>query len=41
MKSLNHIYRSIWFEALNAWVAVSELASAKGKRGLRIVETKR
>lgn len=30
--SLNHIYRTIWSEALNAWVAVSELTSAKGKR---------
>ena len=30
--SLNHTYRSIWSEALNAWVAVSELTSAKGKR---------
>lgn len=38
---MNHIYRSIWFEALNAWVAVSELTRAKGKRGLRIAEMKR
>ncbi len=30
--SLNHIFRSIWSEALNTWVAVSELTSAKGKR---------
>src|SRR3989338_7221672 len=30
--SLNHIYRSIWSEVLNAWVAVSELTSSKGKR---------
>ena len=28
----NHIFRTIWSEVLNAWVAVSELASAKGKR---------
>ena len=30
--SLNHIFRTIWSEVLNAWVAVSELVSAKGKR---------
>jgi len=30
--SLNHIFRTIWSEVLSAWVAVSELASAKGKR---------
>lgn len=30
--SLNHNFRTIWSEVLNAWVAVSELASAKGKR---------
>src|SRR3989338_6814750 len=30
--SLNHIFRTVWSEVLNAWVAVSELASAKGKR---------
>ena len=30
--SLNHIFRSIWSDALNTWVAVSEITSAKGKR---------
>lgn len=30
--SLNHVYRTIWSEVLNAWVAVSELTKAKGKR---------
>lgn len=30
--SINHIFRTIWSEVLNAWVAVSELVSAKGKR---------
>ncbi len=30
--SLNHIFRTIWSDALNTWVAVSELTSAKGKR---------
>jgi filamentous hemagglutinin family protein len=30
--SLNHIFRAIWSEALNTWVAVSEITSAKGKR---------
>ena len=29
---MNHIFHSVWSEALNTWVAVSELASAKGKR---------
>jgi len=29
--SLNHIFRTIWSEALNTWVAVSELTPAKGK----------
>lgn len=31
MKSLNHIFRTIWSEALNTWVAVSELTPSKGK----------
>jgi filamentous hemagglutinin family protein len=30
--SLNHIFRTIWSDALNTWVAVSEITSAKGKR---------
>src|SRR3989338_3512287 len=30
--SLNHIFRTVWSEVLNALVAVSELASAKCKR---------
>jgi len=30
--SLNKIYRTIWSEALSAWVAVSELVKSKGKR---------
>ena len=29
--SLNHIFRTIWSDALNTWVAVSEITSAKGK----------
>ena len=29
---MNHIFRSIWSEALNTWVAVSEITMAKGKR---------
>jgi len=29
--SLNHIFRTIWSEALNTWVAVSELTPSKGK----------
>ncbi len=29
---MNHIFRSIWSNVLNTWVAVSELTSAKGKR---------
>ncbi|MDP2760236.1 MAG: filamentous hemagglutinin N-terminal domain-containing protein, partial [Sideroxyarcus sp.] len=32
MHSLNQIYRTIWSEALNTWVAVSELVKSKGKR---------
>ena len=32
MKSLNHIFRSIWSEALGAWIAVSEITKTKGKR---------
>jgi len=30
--SLNYIFRTIWSDALNTWVAVSEITSAKGKR---------
>jgi filamentous hemagglutinin family protein len=30
--SLNHIFRVIWSDALNTWIAVSELTRAKGKR---------
>jgi len=37
MKSLNHIYRTIWSEALGAWVAVSEITKAKGKRSVSSV----
>ncbi|MCX7066998.1 MAG: filamentous hemagglutinin N-terminal domain-containing protein [Methylococcales bacterium] len=29
---MNHIYRSIWNEALSAWVAVSEITKGQGKR---------
>jgi filamentous hemagglutinin family protein len=29
---MNHIYRSIWNEALGAWVAVSEITKGQGKR---------
>ena len=29
---MNHIFRSHWNEALGAWVAVSEIVSAHGKR---------
>jgi len=32
MQSLNHHYRTIWSEALGAWIAVSEITKAKGKR---------
>jgi filamentous hemagglutinin family protein len=32
MNSLNHIYRTIWSEALGAWIAVSEITKTKGKR---------
>jgi hypothetical protein len=28
---MNHIYRSIWNEALRAWVAVSEITKGQGK----------
>jgi len=31
MKSLNRIFRTIWSEALNTWIAVSEIMPAKGK----------
>jgi trimeric autotransporter adhesin len=30
---MNKSYRSLWNEALGAWVAVSEISSARGKRG--------
>jgi len=29
---MNHIYRSVWNEALGAWVAVSEISKGQGKR---------
>ncbi len=29
---MNHIYHSIWNEALGAWIAVSEIAKGQGKR---------
>lgn len=32
MHTLNHIYRTIWSEALGAWIAVSEITRSKGKR---------
>lgn len=31
--SLNHAYRLVWSDHQNAWVAVSENSSARGKRG--------
>ncbi|MBI5891234.1 MAG: filamentous hemagglutinin N-terminal domain-containing protein [Nitrosomonadales bacterium] len=34
MKSLNHIFRTIWSEALGVWVAVSEITKSGGKRSL-------
>ena len=34
---MNKSYRSIWNESLGAWVAVSEVASARGKRSKRSV----
>src|ERR1700748_663444 len=30
---MNRAYRSIWNQALGVWVAISELASARGKPG--------
>lgn len=33
---MNRIYRSIWSEALGAWVAVSEITRARGKRGCSV-----
>lgn len=30
---MNKSYRSIWNEALGAWVAASEVTKARGKRG--------
>ena len=45
MKSLNHIFRTIWSEALGVWIAVSELTKSKGKRsasgGIRVVQIER
>lgn len=32
MQTLNHVYRTIWSEALGAWIAVSEITKSKGKR---------
>src|SRR5690554_3383185 len=32
---MNKVYRSIWNESLGAWVAASELTSARGKRSGR------
>lgn len=32
MHSLNKIFRTIWSDALGAWIAVSELVKTKGKR---------
>ncbi|MDO9214023.1 MAG: ESPR domain-containing protein [Methylococcales bacterium] len=29
---MNHIYHSIWNEAVGAWVAVSEISKGQGKR---------
>ncbi|MDD1616948.1 MAG: filamentous hemagglutinin N-terminal domain-containing protein, partial [Methylococcaceae bacterium] len=29
---MNHIYHSVWNEALGAWIAVSEIAKGQGKR---------
>ncbi|MDP3838948.1 MAG: ESPR-type extended signal peptide-containing protein, partial [Methylococcales bacterium] len=29
---MNHIYQSIWNEAVGAWVAVSEISKGQGKR---------
>ena len=29
---MNHIYRLLWNEAVNAWVAVSEITKARGRR---------
>lgn len=33
--SANHIYRTIWSEALEAWVAVSEITRTHGKRNCK------
>ncbi len=38
MNPLNKIYRTIWSEALGAWVAVSELVKSKGKRAVSSLE---
>ncbi|MHB1115484.1 two-partner secretion domain-containing protein [Sideroxydans sp.] len=37
MHALNKIYRTIWSEALGAWVAVSEQVRSKGKRASSIL----
>ena len=29
---MSHIYRSLWSEALGAWIAVSEISKGQGKR---------
>ncbi|QFZ83828.1 hypothetical protein GFK26_14230 [Variovorax paradoxus] len=36
---MNKSYRSIWNEALGAWVAASELTSARGKKSKSRVAT--
>ncbi|HSW20371.1 MAG TPA: ESPR domain-containing protein [Ramlibacter sp.] len=38
---MNRSYRSIWNEALGAWVAASEITSANGKRSKAGVREKR
>ena len=30
---MNKAYKSVWNEALGAWVAVSEIETSRGKRG--------
>ena len=34
---MNKIYRLIWSEILNAWVAVSEIVKTRGKRSSRVI----
>ena len=29
--SLNHVYRIVWSQVLDAWVAVAEIAHGRGK----------